>query len=94
MLLIIVVFIIVVLFYYWSTVLNMVNIIYNNTLLTFDKFLPWFIGIVIVNILVLSFINWIYYSKKGDNSAGIKGSMGLQGFAGEDGPQCIFPNKE
>jgi hypothetical protein len=93
MLLIIVVFIIVVLFYYWITILNMVNIIYNNTVLTFGKFLPWFIGILIINIIICSFINWIYYSKNGANSAGIKGSMGPQGFAGEDGPSCIFPNK-
>lgn len=84
---ILVVLIIVVLFYYWDIIRSMFDFLYSNyNTPAFSIVNPWFLSLLILNIIILIFQLVFYYSKKGET--GDKGIMGKQGFSGVDGTPC------
>ncbi len=89
MYLVITTFLILVLYFYWSAIVDMFKRFNSTAPPSFSLGTPWFVSILIVNVIVLCFLLWFYYSKLGNGSEGKKGSMGTKGFQGQDGPGCI-----
>jgi len=78
----------VILFYYWTSIKSMLSFFGTMQTEYLSKVWPWFFALLFINIIVCAFQIWFYYSKKGENSKGPKGSQGLVGFNGYEGTPC------
>ena len=86
MLLIITIFTLVVLFYYWDAIKGMLQFFNTTQTPAFSLINPWFLSLLFINLIVLTFQVWFYYSKV--NSNGQQGSPGIVGFPGYEGSPC------
>ena len=79
-----------------STIMAMIKT-YTNPVNTTTKSIVgsvWFVGLLILNILVITFIYSFYYYKS--TTAGKQGNTGSTGFSGLSGDACIIatPNSQ
>jgi len=88
---IIFVFTIVVIFYYWDALYEMFAIFNTMSTPSFNIINPWFIGLLVINILCFIFLRWLYYNRK--NAIGKIGNSGDQGLPGYTGSECKLPCK-
>jgi hypothetical protein len=90
--LIIVTIFIMFIYFYWTSIINMFKIFYNSNVnlnKTYSFGNPWFIGIVIINVVLCGFLLYYYYSRKGKGSMGDRGPQGQRGLPGTPGTPCV-----
>lgn len=86
---IITIFIIIVGYYYWDAIISMFDIFNTTSTPSFKIINPWFISLLLINVICFIFLFYLYQSRK--NTPGIKGSIGSKGFTGYQGADCKLP---
>lgn len=86
---IITIFLIIVLYYYWDSIKSMFDIFNTTATPSFKIINPWFMSLLLINIICFVFLLWLYNSKK--YKIGVKGSVGNKGFMGYKGSNCNLP---
>jgi hypothetical protein len=72
-----------------STIFSMIKTYTINSNPKFILGNLWFIGLLIINVLIIIFLYSFYYYKS--NVVGKDGPSGDKGFNGYDGNECIIP---
>ena len=83
------IFIIIVGYYYWDAIKSMFNIFNTTATPSFKIINPWFVALLLINIIALASLLWFYNSRK--YKEGIKGNVGPKGFTGYKGENCSLP---
>lgn len=86
--LIFVVALILVVVFFGNTMMTVIKTFFSNQKPTLQIGNIWFIGLLVVNIIIIAFIYGFYYYKI--NTNGTQGYTGEPGFTGRDGEECII----
>lgn len=80
--------IVLLIFLFGSTLLSMIKNYVTNSSPTVKIGNVWFVGLLLINVIIIIFICGFYYYKS--NEIGQHGLTGDKGFAGYEGETCII----
>ena len=80
--------IVILIAYFWQTIYYIINSFTSSANNAISTGNIWFVGLLILNIVLIAFIYGFYYYKS--TSIGPQGQPGNRGFPGKEGSGCTF----
>jgi hypothetical protein len=79
----------IVLVYFGTTIFTVISSVKSNSNNKVSIGNIWFVGLLIINLILISFTCTFYYYKS--KTIGNKGTTGHKGFDGQPGEGCLIP---